>query len=25
MKIKEQIRKLGAGCTWVRQGKADVL
>ena len=25
MKIKEQTRKLAAGCTWVRQGKADVV
>jgi len=24
MKIKEQTRKLAAGCTWVRQGEADV-
>jgi len=25
MKIKEQTRKLAAGCTWVRQGYADVV
>ena len=25
MKIKEQTRKLAAGCTWVRQGKANVV
>jgi len=25
MKIKEQTRKLAAGCTWVRQGEADVV
>jgi len=25
MKIKEQTRKLAAGCTGVRQGKADVV
>jgi len=25
MKIKEQTRKLAAGCTWVRQGDADVV
>jgi len=25
MKIKEQTRKRAAGCTWVRQGKADVV
>ena len=25
MKIKEQTRKLDAGCTWVRQGEADVV
>jgi len=25
MKIKEQTRTLAAGCTWVRQGEADVL
>jgi len=24
MKIKDQTRKLAAGCTWVRQGDADV-
>jgi len=23
MKIKEQTRKLAAGCTWVRQGDVD--
>ena len=25
MKIKEQTRKLAAGCTWVRQGDVDVV
>ena len=25
MKIKEQTRKRAAGCTWVRQGEADVV
>ena len=25
MKIKEQTRKLAAGCTWVRQGDADMV
>jgi len=25
MKIKEQTRKLAEGCTWVRQGEADVV
>jgi len=25
MKIKEQTRKLAAGCTWVRQGEADAV
>jgi len=25
MKIKEQSRKLAAGCTWVREGDADVV
>jgi len=25
MKIKEQTRKLATGCTWVRQGDADVV
>jgi len=25
MKIKEQTRKLAAGCTWVQQGEADVV
>jgi len=25
MKIEVQTRKLAAGCTWVRQGKADVV
>jgi len=25
MKIKEQTRKRAADCTWVRQGKADVV
>ncbi|EOB31201.1 hypothetical protein D065_09482 [Streptococcus mitis 13/39] len=25
MKIKEQTRKLAAGCTGVRQGEADVV
>jgi len=25
MKIKEQTRKLATGCTWVRQGEADVV
>jgi len=25
MKIKEQTRKLAAGCTLVRQGEADVV
>jgi len=25
MKIKEQTRKLAAGCTWVRQGETDVV
>ena len=25
MKIKEQSRKLAAGCTWVRQGESDVV
>jgi len=25
MKIKEQTKKLAAGCTWVRQGEADVV
>jgi len=25
MKIKEQTRKLAAGCTWVRQGDVDAV
>jgi len=25
MKIKEQTRKLAAGCTWARQGDVDVV
>jgi len=25
MKIKEQTKKLAAGCTWVRQGEADAV